>query len=236
MKVAKSIATFYLYVKIISQRKGKNMGEDSIEEIYLELLKKQFCEAKGLRKIDESSKSDLEALKKFIKERQELGRQYNRFLRFLGINITTRNTAELDKGDYDSIIKDYDTLAITPFPIDIDYDRIIDMKDAKVQRYITQNPLYKEDIKEMISLYNNDENDILIGMYGKTYDNDSHKKMRQIVTLSKKIKDYQYKTSLFKDNNNYFIVLYTTLMETKRQFAQMKKALEKGNIIDRKLR
>ena len=212
------------------------MGEDSIEEIYLELLKKQFCEAKGLRKINESSKSDLEALKKFIKERQELGRQYNRFLRFLGINITTRNTAELDKGDYDSIIKDYDTLAITPFPIDIDHDRIIDMKDAKVQRYITQNPLYKEDIKEMISLYNNYENDILIGMYGKTYDNDSYKKMRQIVTLSKKLKDYQYKTSLFKDNNNYFIVLYTTLMETKRQFAQMKKALEKGNIIDRKLR
>lgn len=212
------------------------MGEDSIEEIYLELLKKQFCEAKGLRKIDESSKSDLEALKKFIKERQELGRQYNRFLRFLGINITTRNTAELDKGDYDSIIKDYDTLVITPFPIDIDYDRIIDMKDAKVQRYITQNPLYKKDIKEMISLYNNYENDILIGMYGKTYDNDSYKKMRQIVTLSKKLKDYQYKTSLFKDNSNYFIVLYTTLMETKRQFAQMKKALEKGNIIDRKLR
>lgn len=212
------------------------MGEDSIEEIYLELLKKQFCEAKGMRKIDESSKSDLEALKKFIKERQELGRQYNRFLRFLGINITTRNTAELDKGDYDSIIKDYDTLVITPFPIDIDHDRIIDMKDAKVQRYITQNPLYKKDIKEMISLYNNYENDILIGMYGKTYDNDSYKKMRQIVTLSKKLKDYQYKTSLFKDNSNYFIVLYTTLMETKRQFAQMKKALEKGNIIDRKLR
>ena len=202
------------------------MGDDDINEIYLELLKKQFCEALGLRKFDDNSKKYLEGLKEFIVLRQALGRKYNKFLRMLGLNITTRLNVELDKGNADSIVKNFNTSVVTPYPIDVPKDRIYSFEDVRANRILTQNPYFKENIKEMANYYNEDGYDILFGVYGKKFDKDMHRKMQQILTLTKKIKDYNYKTGILKDNNNYFGVVYTTANETERQLDDMKKDIE----------
>ena len=209
-------------------------------DIYLELLKKQFCEANGLRKFNNNSKADLEAFKSFIAERKIIGEKYNEFLKYLEIDITTSNVVELYKGNVDSIVKDFDTLVLTPYSIDIDKDRIYrelsDLLGNKVliNRFITQNPSFKNDIKSLINYYNQYKYDILIGVYGKVYDKDKNKKMKELIKLSRKIDDYQYNTSILKDRYNYYFVLYTNLLETKEEFETIKKVLEKGRMIEEK--
>ena len=212
------------------------MGDDNINEIYLDLLKKQFCEAYGLRKFDNHSKKYLEGLQEFIKLRQALSRKYNRFLKYMGLDITTNDIAELNKGNADTIIKSYDTLAITPYPIDIEQERLYSSVEPGIKRFITHNPYYKQEIKTLAKYYNEDEYDILFGVFGKISDKDSHRKMKELLTLAKKIKDNQYRTGMLKDNNDYFGIVYTHLNETKHQFEDMKKAIEKGRIIEAKTR
>ena len=215
-------------------------------DIYLEMLKKQYCDANGLKKFNDISK---ESLNGFIKERQNLGEQYTKFLKYMEIDITSSDIVEVNKGQYDTIIRNYNTLAITPYPMNIEKERLYNYQfistekgpqmvlnlnneqinviaNMPVKIYMTQNPYDKKDIKGFEYLYNTDKYDILVGMYGKVYDEDKLKKLKLLQKLAEKIKDYNYKTWMLKDNSNYYFVLYTNKFEKEERFKRMEKILK----------
>lgn len=203
-------------------------------DIYLEMLKKQFCEAKGYNKFDNNSKEMLQDLESYIRDRHRLGDKYADFLRYIGVDITTEKTAEINKGKYDSIIKSYNTLAITPYPIDIPENRLynysfvatengpkLEMKtddeklyliaDMPIKNYMTQNPYNLNQLRQLKYLYNSDKYNIIVGMFGKIYDYNMNIKLKQLEKLEKQLKDLDYKTAFLKDNFNYYSVLYTNV-------------------------
>lgn len=227
-------------------------------EMYLELLKNQFCAANGYKKFDDNSKEMLKDLEMFIKDRQSLGEKYADFLKYIGIDITTTETAEVNKCNLDSIIKPYNTMAVTPYSIDIDKNRVFNGKFVSTEKgpimqlkvneenlnviagmpikfYMTQNPYNYKEIKGFEYLYNLGNYDFILGMYGKTYDLDMQIKLKQLEKIEHKLKDLGYKTAFLKDNFNYYSVLYTQKYKQEELFKKMNESIERYNNVKNKV-
>ena len=172
----------------------------------------------------------------WIFERNKIGGKYVRFLNYLNKDITTKDTAELDKGIYDSIVKDYDTTVITPyhypnrnmnknvlhyefFPsvnynglFKTDYKGRIDeilSSPEYIKRYMLLNPYRMVDLCGFEDLFNNSNYDVIVGMYGSLNDYDKEKKLKQLKILRDKIISNDIKMEIVYDKDCYFGALTT---------------------------
>lgn len=170
----------------------------------------------------------------WLKERRKIGYKYVDFLNYLGLDITTRETAEIDKGKYDSIVTSYDTSLITPYyyGVDIKDDKVLNyvfFPDSKnpallkidymgklreitsapnyINQYITENPYRRTDIFGFEELHNGGNFNIIVGMYGHIHDNDKEKKLKQLKDLREKIIDSDIKIEYDCDRDSYFALV-----------------------------
>lgn len=146
-------------------------------------------------------------------------------------------TAEIGKGKFDTLVKDFDTTIITPYSKDIivpDASRVITsdfrvyegtpilmrqtekgttqidpITSTSVLTFMTQNPYSQSQIANWEQLHNRRENDIIVGIYGSVYDKDTESKIRQIEDLRDKLDD-SYKEEYAVVNDTYCYAVAST--------------------------
>ena len=91
---------------------------------YIKRLAIQYKNAYDLKDIDLLSKSFLSELNEWIGELKKQGEDYTFFLYSLNINYKKLSVAEVGKGEYDSVVKPYNTSIITKMPITADNNLI----------------------------------------------------------------------------------------------------------------
>ena len=205
---------------------------------YFDLLKLQYYSAVG-KKIKNYLKGDnIVEISDFLFERQLLGEKYVRYLKYLGIDITMKETAEVGKGSYDTITNGFETTLISPYFEDLEDSRLLNYElltlnvspalfkfgekrrieeITRIPQYIntfmTQNPYKKNEILNWNRVYQ-DGYDIIVGMYGLNSDKDKEKKL----AILKKIRD-TISTSLEinyeRDYSDYLAVLTTLATKQK---------------------
>lgn len=162
----------------------------------------------------------------FQKQRKETSNKYIDFLYQLKKNIIEQTTAEVLKGEYDSIMLPFDTLIISPEEIsDIDKDRfirayfmildgepllyfypgnnpmMIKIPFYRIDTIMTQNPYNYYNIRDFDELHNSGKFDIAIGMYGSIYDKNIDENLEMLKGIKDKIigNDYQFVYDKFGD-------------------------------------
>ena len=170
---------------------------------YMNNLVQEYVRSSNIKHIDLNSTLFIKDFANFIKEREKEGKIYFDFLDYLSTTpMLDNNTCEVNKGKYDSIVKDKDMLIITPFFNDFErcnfkmiipreFTVIDDMPYIKnekgienishftITRYITQNPYDKSYIKDFDKLHNNNFA-IAVGVYGNIYDKDIEYKINML--------------------------------------------------------
>lgn len=207
---------------------------------YYKLLAMQYFDSLGMNynigSLNIGTKKFNKSLLKWLTERQITAQRYVEFLNNYGKDITTIETAEVDKGRYDSISTLYDTTIITPyyypsesqnennkvlkyefFPdsinpgmLKIDYQgRLREIISAPnyIKQYITENPYRRTDILGYDELHNGGKFDIIVGMYGHIHDNDKIKKLKQLKELREKIFTNDIRVEYDCDRDSYFAAI-----------------------------
>ena len=83
---------------------------------YMNNLVQEYVRSSNIKHIDLNSTLFIKDFANFIKEREKEGKIYFDFLDYLSTTpMLDNNTCEVNKGKYDSIVKDKDMLIITPF-------------------------------------------------------------------------------------------------------------------------
>ena len=201
-------------------------------EEYIKLLSFQYCMSLGIKPGKYNNKNFYSELQNWVKERYKIGLKYKSFLDFLGKDITTSNTAEVDKGKYDTIVKSLDTRVITHLPYDstnnqvlnyhffpnsknpgllhYDFKKIVDVYSCPddIKQFITQNPYFRTYLNGWDDLHNSGKYDIIVGMYGHIHDNDKEIKLKQLKELRNKLL-LEYKVEYECDRDYYYATIYT---------------------------
>ena len=197
---------------------------------YMNNLVQEYVRSSNIKHIDLNSTLFIKDFANFIKEREKEGKIYFDFLDYLSTTpMLDNNTCEVNKGKYDSIVKDKDMLIITPFFNDFErcnfkmiipreFTVIDDMPYIKnekgienishftITRYITQNPYDKSYIKDFDKLHNNNFG-IAVGVYGNIYDKDIEYKINMLEALKDKLIDsYTCEYATSKDCYMYAVV------------------------------
>ncbi len=190
-------------------------------EKYLKNLVEQFKQATGTKNVDTNSQAFISEFESWIKQRQLDGNEYLGLLDYMELSkFSDPMTAEIGKGQFDTLVKDFDTTIITPYSKGIivpDSSRII-TSDFRVYEgtpvlmrqtekgttqvdpitstsaltFMTQNPYTPEQIANWEQLHNGRESDIIVGIYGSVYDKDTESKIKQIENLRDRL-DESYK-------------------------------------------
>ena len=211
------------------------MNNNGNKKRYLNLLALQYSMALGIKAMDTKSKSFEKDMINWIYERQAIGKKYVDFLNYLGLDVTTRETAEIGKGKFDTIVKDYDTTIITPyeymdnnsdrlfkyefFPtkdipgliktsIEGRIDEIVSAPDY-LKKFVTQNPYERTDLMGFEELHNGNNFDIIVGMYGHIHDNDKEMKLKQLKELRDKLTSDDYAVDYEVDRDSYLATIYS---------------------------
>lgn len=192
--------------------------EELVKEFFYYIIK-QYVSIRGIT--HESQFNDDEFIK-YLKTLDSQTKSYRDYLSYLGIEINTPNTIELDKSLFDSvalsntlIVSKYvsttlESLGLTKKSLIIENDEVIIIsKNGMVDRpsvdtLITHNPYLPIDV----SIFNQfaQSRRIAIGIYGSIYDKDKEFKLTEMKELSKKIivpLDIEYDIS----DQNYFLVM-----------------------------
>lgn len=150
---------------------------------------------------------------------KELTNEYRLYLiNYIGIDLNDPFLAELDKGYVDTVIGKT-AIMISPyaytsflkncnFKLD-DENKIIlldnnnKVLENDINLIISHNPYTNKTINNIKKISFN--NDILLGMYGKIYDQDKKKKINKLKNLLEDIKNYEIDYN--EKDDNYFCVL-----------------------------
>lgn len=204
-------------------------------EKYLYLLVEQFKQATGTKNVDIKSQLFMSEFSEWIKSRQNIGDNYLNLLEYMELyRYSDPDTAEIGKGQYDSIVKPFNTTIITPHSKGLetlDQSRII-TSDFRVYEnmpvlcstnekgtnlidpitststltFMTQNPYTSEQIRNWGQLHNSGENNIIVGIYGSIYDKDIEQKIKELETLRDKLYDsYKEEHAVIDDTYCYAI-------------------------------
>ncbi len=202
-------------------------------EEYLNNLIKQYSMAEGITKIDTQSRKFNNEFFDWINSRQSIAKKYVHFLDNMGLNFKEENCAEIGKGEFDTIVKPFNTTLITPAIImeAIDSNRIINgnmnvyeatpflvrhvngetqLKEISsdiIDTYMTQNPFTLKKISGWENLHNSRKYDIIVGIYGSTYDKDIKTKIKELKALRDKLSYEDFKEDYVISNDNYFYVI-----------------------------
>jgi len=172
----------------------------------------------------------------WLKERQKIANRYVEFLKSNGKDITTMETAEVEKGKHDSVASAYNTTIITPYfypenkenknkkilrysflptsdvPGLLKFDNAGNLKEilcspGYISTYITENPYSRNDLFGFEELCNSNYYDIIVGMYGNIYDGDKQMKLNNLKRLRDKLIGNDIEFKYDVDNNYYFAMV-----------------------------
>ena len=117
------------------------------------------------------------------------------------INFINPNTAEVNKGNYDSIALPYDTTIISPYIEETVNNNVVNCKfdirrglpvyknfQKNIYRYITHNPYSNFSEIDLINwryMHEFTDFEIVFGMFGSLYDEDKKKKIEKLELLKK---------------------------------------------------
>lgn len=198
---------------------------------YMKLLFKQYVSAKGPNLDNMSTREIMHEYAEFISELNILGQNYLTILESMGININDKTVVEIGKGKLDTISKDKTTI-ITPYTeglkkdnrtvltseikvckyipklLDIDGRASIDISSLNIKTFITQNPYDGLSTSNFGQLANNENYDVIIGVYGDTSDRNYMKKVEELKRLKSKLT--QFKEKFEKQDGAYFYALIKT--------------------------
>ena len=197
------------------------------------IIQKQYFNARGFKNVNKYLNDYQKDLIKFIFERKEIGEDYVAFLEELGLDIKGRETAEIGKTKFDSIVSTFDTTVITPYHYELVKERLLNYnffpnkKNCQLIKYnydlncteikivpsyikkiITQNPYNKLNLIGYEHLYNENLYDVIVGVYGHIHDNDKAYKLKMLKELKDKIKTNDFNLEYDCFNNYYFAALY----------------------------
>ncbi len=198
---------------------------------YMKLLFKQYVSAKGPNLDNMSTREIMHEYAEFISELNILGQNYLTILESMGININDKTVVEIGKGKLDTISKDKTTI-ITPYTegfkkdnrtvltseikvckyipklLDIDGRASIDISSLNIKTFITQNPYDGLSTSNFGQLANNENYDVIIGVYGDTSDRNYMKKVEELKRLKSRLT--QFKEKFEKQDGAYFYALIKT--------------------------
>ena len=203
---------------------------------YINYLIGQYKSARGLNYIDINSLEFKIDFDKWLKNNQDNGINYASLIFSLGIEFTDYKTAEVNKGELDSVVLPYNTTIISPYikpnnrkdTFDNEF-YIIDNKpyykhfNDKIFRYMTQNPysITKKDYKEIFdwkNMHNNSKYEIVFGIYGNLYDEDRKEKIKKLEKLKKELNDnYIEEYDIFNDSYYYVLASKSKKIKQKRK-------------------
>lgn len=184
---------------------------------YIIKLYKQYCDTYNIE-FNIKMINSKEFINWIVKNKKLL-EKYKRYLINIGY-ISSKNTAEIGKGIYDSISEDNieiispyaETLGkqnsrlfiVTGIPIVKKQNKII---YPSQELLLTHNP-YNEELSDWKDIHNNGIYDISVGVYGNIHDKNYKKKLYMIKELSKTMNDdfiINYET----DNDEYYCSIHS---------------------------
>ena len=198
-------------------------------EQYLNNLLEQFRLATN-SKIDINSKEFLKDFANWLKERQVIGEGYTEFLDYMALRFQDSDCAEIGKGDYDTVVKPYNTRIITPNAVSFEMDRVknrvvpgnIEVLDRSVvlvrnnkpiyllsdviSTYMSQNPYSVSEFLNLIDVSNSVGSNIILGVYGSIHDKDKSAKVDELRDLSKRL-NYGFISNYETSNDTYYYVV-----------------------------
>ena len=174
---------------------------------YKDLLISQYEKATGIENLDTSSEMFISELFEWINRRTVIGDKYINFLKSIRSDFISRDTAEVGKGKFDTLTTNDDIRLITPYlkgenvmrnrfgvfdgiplllsdGVTNSFNPIYD-----ISTFMTQNPYTIYDIINWHQLYNYGDYDIIVGMYGNTYDRDREEKIKWLKALKEKLEE-----------------------------------------------
>ena len=200
-------------------------------EKYISLLIEQFKQATGIKNVDINSQSFMLEFSEWIKPRHSISNNYLDLLEYMELSqISYPDTVEVGKGQYDSIVKPFNTTIITPHIAGLETlgnERVINSEfvvigntpvlfgnnrngkpiaTSSALTFMTQNPYTPTQIANWEQLHNGRENDIIVGIYGSVYDKDTESKIKQIEDLRDRLDDsYKEEYAVVGDTYCYAI-------------------------------
>ena len=175
-----------------------------------------------------------EELNEYLIELQMIGWEYKKYLEYLGIDTDYESVAEVGKGDRDSIVKGTSTTVITTNPyqsrtqriirrdffpadtpnlLEYNYDNTQLLETRKVPdwltTFITQNPYSDAHLNGWHEIFNGEQYDSVVGIYGTKYDKDMKYKEKMLQDLASCITSENVRISFDNDGDNYFGVVYS---------------------------
>lgn len=202
--------------------------------LYLDFLIMQYKLSTGIKNIDVKSETFTSDFTSWINSRNVIREEYKYFIENMKFNFNTTDCAEIGKGNLDSLVKNLDTVIISPFSStfkDVSDDRLInasmkvnengpilveeneininqkEIPPYVIRTYMTQNPYLPFNIENWENLHNCGKNNIIVGVYGSTSDKDIESKINQLKKLKEKLTDNFYKVEYEISNNNYFYAI-----------------------------
>ena len=146
---------------------------------------------------------------------------------YYNIDLDNSSVVELGKGNIDSVVRE-EALMVTPYgytftdlyhkdsKLIITDDNVrIDFGICKentngINLYITQNPyLYTNSVAELKQLHDLHNENIILGMYGKTYDYDRESKIKLLKQFRRGInsENQEYDLDYYEQRDNYFCTI-----------------------------
>lgn len=189
----------------------------------------QYKSSTGIKNIDINLPQFLSEFNEWVKERNEIISLYIGLLDHMNIKFKKSSCVEVGKTSMDSIVIPYETTIITPYSegfedlkkkiIEADvkvYDTMPTLvKDNKFlgnlyndsfSTYMTQNPYNNECLENWERLHNSGKNEIIVGVFGYQYENDTTKKINQLKYLKQQLNgNYIEDFTTYKDQYCYAI-------------------------------
>ena len=169
-------------------------------------------------------------------EQDIISQEYLTYLDYLGLEFKDSNCAELDKNEFDTLVRPFDTKIISSYAEEITgvgNNRLIDgivlateeddekiylvQPNAKglqvipktlIDTYMTQNPLTIGDAFIMANIHNKGVYNYILGFYGNRYDKDKKLNEEMIRELEQFLK-YDYNIDYETNKDHYFYVIST---------------------------
>ena len=196
-------------------------------------LFEQFKQAQGYNVIEDDNEIVSEFID-WISIQNEQGQKYSCFLKELGLVFDKEECAEVGKGKYDSIAKNYDTTIITTdedikpkgifintgFKVYNGTPTIISQVTSKkvvfgsintniINTFMTQNP-YKDSLLDNWNELPNNDTNIIVGIYGSKKD----KNLKDKIAFLKKFKNCLNKNFIYE--KTFFDDTYCEVVATKQ--------------------
>jgi len=201
-------------------------------------IRAKFGNLDNFKKYINQNSND-EYIEEFISWQEEMefiAEEYLSYLDFLELDFKDSNCAELDKNEFDTIVKPFETKIITSFADEItgvDKRRLINgsviateeddekihlllsnaqgikiIPETVIDTYMTQNPLSIGTAFNMANIHNKGIYNLILGFYGNNHDKDKAKNEEKIKILESFLK-YDYNIDYETNNDHYFYVIST---------------------------